>query len=605
MIVNVTDIESMIRGYIVSTINENNPYIDTSVNSPYDDIFIKPMISILRPFIEKLNKAELSLDLNNANYMTESELDERIENNYFITRRSGSTASTVVTLSFANLSLEDPDFRIKVPAGTVFATSSGLEFQTQVDTFFSVSDLSKGYNKANLVNEVDVTVYAKEMGYKYNVSAGEIKICKTAFSTSLVSVVNKVAATNGSDKESNANYAKRAKAFRMSRQLGTSPGYKNFILDTFKEVSDVYVSGYKDAYMERDLLKVYDDVTKQIIEKHVGGMVDIYIKGCNYAQDKKTITVNSNYIILPVKFSQLKDQDTPVNSIKVYNLSDSSKKPEILSISAISNGDLDGKYVGYTKIVINNRDNISFDTSTTSNMKANFLYSSEGVSISDDYYFQIGTTTSQLPTPLKSIDSMTFEDGTAVSSMESRFNITKTGFANTSDEVSYINIINCDDIPNGTNIVVSFTVNETIRNIGFVLNTEENRIIVCDILIREATPVPVNICFRVKLTSRYKLSDADLIKSKIKTSISNFFQNYQMGDSVEESDIVTWLQTDDSTKDIVQYVALPFDVFYIPKDSSEDIPSDGSQHVEDGVLNIKGIEYPFLNIPKFKVDIIP
>ena len=77
-----------------------------------------------------------------------------------------------------------------------------------------------------------------------------------------------------------------------------------------------------------------------------------------------------------------------------------------------------------------------------------------------------------------------------------------------------------------------------------------------------------------------------------------------MGDQVEESDLVAWLYQDENVKEFIQYVALPFKVFYVPEEITEEIPDDGSQHAPNGVLPIKAIEYPVLNTPKFEVSVL-
>ena len=111
------------------------------------------------------------------------------------------------------------------------------------------------------------------------------------------------------------------------------------------------------------------------------------------------------------------------------------------------------------------------------------------------------------------------------------------------------------------------------------------------------------------MVDTYKDVDTIAIESRIKSSIISYFNTYKLGNSVEESDIVGWLYTDPSVSEMIQYVALPFDAFYVPEDVNEDIPFDDPEKEsvikpEDGVLPIRKIEYPVLNANKFSVTVI-
>jgi hypothetical protein len=602
MVVDITNMDSLIRGYIISKLQSKFPLIDTSPNSPYDELFIKPMIELVKPFIDRINKIEIKRNLNNAEDMEDAELDEVGNGNYLISRHSGSPASTSLTLSFANLNINDPLFSLKVPAGTIFSTSSGLQYQNKFEVPILVEDLRKGYNKIKMVYEIDIPVESIGIGAKYNVGVGEIITCTNSFSTALVGVINKVELKDGKDKEDNISYANRIKQFYISRQLGTDPGYKSFIRESFPEVQDIYVAGYKDPYMTRDLLKVYDDVTQQIIQKHVGGMVDIYIRGFLLSQVDATVTVNSSLIILPVKYDNLYDKTNIASNIALYNLTDESKQPVILSISKVSSTEYDGKYTDNTKIIIDNANNKSYDATDVSSFKITYVYSQDGVRRMDEMYTDIGISKTELSVPIKSINSLIVGDDAPLTSIADKYQLTQSGLIGTTDEQSEIVLVNMDDVPNGTAVTVEYTINDTLSQMSNIFNQKEFRIVTADLICREATAVPVNIQFRVKTTNNRKL-DGD-IKSKIQSAVINFFNTYTLGSQIEESDIVSWIYSDTITKDLIQYIALPFDVFYIPQSITEEVPLDGTQQAPDGVLPIQAIQYPVLNTTRFSVTTV-
>lgn len=604
MIVDIYNLDSIIRGYIINTVKEYYPDVDTSENSVFDDLFIKPLIEYSRPFLNTLSRLELKTSLANAKYLDESELDEIGEGNYFLKRKNGTFASTNITLTFANINLEDPDFVIKIPTGAIFTNGSDeIEFQTQGTIVLTADDMQAAYNKQKLIYEIDIPVYASKIGKGHNVFAGELTYCKTFFSNALVSVVNKMDVVNGKDKESNEDYAERIKEFYLSRQLGTAPGYRNFIMDLFEEINDVYVSGYKDKYMERDKLKVVSE-DGAIYEKHVGGAVDLYLKGCLYDENFEEITLNNNVLLLECDYEALVDNDG-VKSIKIINLTDSTKTPKIELIDAVDDKEFFGSNKGKTKVIIRNQNEESYTEGVKSAMKATYRFMDDNDNIVvNEYYFDIGITKVELAAPVKSVDALIDPYGGNIPDVENRVTTFKEGIHETTNESCEVVIDNCEDYYNGMPIKVKYTGNKTLRSLKSTLENEKTRIVTADVVGFEAKPVLVNVQFKVKTTFDYNAVDIQVIESRIKASIVSFFNAYRLGDSIEASDLVGWLYTDPSTKDMIQYIALPFLVFYIPKTADEDIPDDGSQIHPEGVLGIEATEYPVLNAGKFRIDVI-
>lgn len=602
MVYDITDVESLIRSYIVSSMQDKHPDLDTSENSPLDDILIKPMIAIMSKFLDRANKLEMMQNLNNAEYMTEEELDEKGEGSYFLSRKEGEAASTLLTLMFANLNLDDEKFELVIPSGLTFSSPSGATFQTIIETKLYADDVKKGYDKFRMLYEIEVTVKATDIGSKYNVGANEIIDCQTSFSNSYIGCTNKSAVVNGRNSESNTEYAARIRSWYTSRQLGTKPGYTSFLLESFDEIKDVYVVGYRDEFMERDLMKVVgdDDVVREV---HVGGKVDIYIRGCEYINQITEITANTNKLILNVPYDKLID----IERIKAYNLSDESKIPVTGTPRKITGEEFDGKYEGLTEIIINNDDEVSYSEESINDMMLNYyrLDDEGNVMPTQNHYFQIGRTESELSTPMVNITNITCTDNVKLpSDLKAIYDLEYFGLRGTTDEKCKVVMKNIDFIPNGANIQVGYILNETLRKCAQTLNDEANRIITADVVVKEATPVYTNIQFEVKLTDNRTVLSFEDIQAKIKASVVNFFNNYRMGDQVEESNLVAWLYQDATVKEFIQYIALPFKVFYVPNDIGEEIPDDGSQHAENGVLPIKAIEYPVLNTPKFEVSVL-
>ena len=146
-IVNIADIENTLRSYMCTRLNQYYPEIDTTINSTFDNIFVEPFITILKPLIDNLSRIELMTNImENAENLSEEELDEIGENNYFMSRKAGKKASTSLKLIFANLPINEPYFKLTIPSGTTFSTGSGLEYQTISEITIEPAQLKTMYN---------------------------------------------------------------------------------------------------------------------------------------------------------------------------------------------------------------------------------------------------------------------------------------------------------------------------------------------------------------------------------------------------------------------------------------------------------------------------
>ncbi|MGL5716703.1 MAG: hypothetical protein ACRCX2_27055, partial [Paraclostridium sp.] len=347
-----------------------------------------------------------------------------------------------------------------------------------------------------------------------------------------------------------------------------------------------------------------------------------------------TVTLNSNLFILNCKYDNFVVGSDNSPLVKVYNLTDTTKSPVIKVLEPVAEDYMDGKYIDQTMLVIDNSNEQSFDSSIENSIKIVYTMLEEDSggggddggtggntgggngyfdgdvkttpkNITEERFFTVGKTGIELKAPVSSINSISVLDtNQELSNMRDRYILEQSGEIGSSDEIAVIEIVNCDDYPNGEDLAIEYIANTTISDVSFSLNEDYNRIITADILVKKAEQIPVNVQFSVKMTNKYKLADIEYIKSKIKSSVVDFFDNYKMGDNVEQSDLVGWLYADKNVNDAIQYISLPFDVFYIPQNIDEDIPDDGTQVVPDGVLDIDAIQYPILNSQKFKINII-
>lgn len=580
MLVKINDISAMIENYIKASIKSDYPNSDLTGISSVVDLFVKPMTSISEILMEFSKDIELRSLLSNAADMKTEDLNDIGEGNYMTERSEGSKAFGTAQLRFKTV----PDDRnLVIPIGTVFSTASGLKFQVYQTYSFSPEEISLKWSSSELAYIVDVSVEANEVGSRYNIGIGELTKIESSFTNHVVSVSNSSAFTEGLDEETNEEYVERIKSFVSSRTLETAPGYESEIRDSFEEVVDVYIAGYGDPLMERDLAEsiTIDGVT--FTDRHVGGKVDIYIRGYNV--NSRTISFNSlsNKLPLPEAISAI-DQSSisMINATTTFSMSDFSVSEDaendkviitvnesaewdygdVVSVSYDSDTDEDGIY-----------ETPKLETFTIDNQVYPLESPLESISAiinrsRDNFYYDIGDGVSGTTDY-----SLTFED---------------ENLRETSGEEAYIEVTN-SEIYNGDSIEIIYNYNETINSIKKYFDEEENRVVTRDILIKVCTPVYMHIGMDVKLNSN--VSQSPTIRTEIFDVISRHFTDKGLGEKIDESDIVHEIYSDESLSSYIDYIGVGFSTFHRTLNQS-DVFAEGTS---DGTtIDMQAVEYPVL-----------
>lgn len=601
--VNLLDFESIIRSYIETSVLEYEPDMDVSKNSTFDDLFIKPMVASLLPFINQINKLEFKSNMANRQFLTDEELDEVGENNYFTERKMGDYATAVLTLYFSNIPSEN--YPITISAGTVFYTENGVEFQTRGVITITREALSKNYNSSNFSYEYDIDVYAVNKGTDYNVTAGEISSCRNFISNYYIGCSNKNEASGGTEAETNDEYWERIQKIFTSRQFGTNEGYKAFIREVLPDIDDIYIAGYKNPYMQRDIYTVVKSSDPLITESvHLGGKVDIYLKGCAYNQTYDIIESKSPNVLL-----EDNTEDIDMSSLKVYiNGEDCSESDYFEKITSE-----DEKFKG--------RCVLSFKTYKDEDV-VDIMQRGESLTILVNYRtnsdsYKTKSTTIEVCSktidfnPVKTIDYFMYNDevielencsvgpeneGEGEVFNPNSYQYTYEGESNTTESVLNIKVFSVDTY-NGESIYMYYTYNESLFLVEKYLNGklsisgEEHRPITADVRALEALEASVSISFKYKIYDKYEGIDTSYVESKLKSSIVAYLENKKLGENISQNDLAGYIYTDKSVNSLIQYIILPFDKFEIT--GKENVDENGKSVNE---LNIEDIEYPVLDL---------
>ncbi len=286
-------LETMIESYIVNTLREAHPDIDVSPGSVLYDLQVAPLVSILKPLIETINENELAMDFVNYGYLEDTAendvVAQKAENNYFISRRPGNRATGTVAFQVTEI---PRNTKFVVPQGTLMSTDSGVSFRTTGAFEISSTEAASFYNYNTFVYDIPVPAEAEKLGTEGNVEAKEITTINTPFNSRVIGVTNYLPFSGGVDREETTAYLERIRDFYTNNFLGTEDGYRNLILDNRDEVEDMYIAGFRDKFMHRDKGR-YTSQDGTEYEGHIGGKVDIYIKGSqtgNYTEE--TVVTN-------------------------------------------------------------------------------------------------------------------------------------------------------------------------------------------------------------------------------------------------------------------------------------------------------------------------
>ena len=195
---------------------------------------------------------------------------EKLAANFGTTRKSGSYARGEVTF----FTKTRPTASVQIPLGTQ-VTGGGGTFRTTQNIFLPLENLGAYYNPTAKEYQISVGIRAVSVGTAGNVSKGQIG------STGVnMEVRNDAPTFGGTSRESNLQLAVRAQKRLSSVDTGTSQGYL-YAATSLAGVEEVKVVSAGDPLMQRD----YDPD----FEKHLGGRVDIWLRG------DKTSTVSDTF----------------------------------------------------------------------------------------------------------------------------------------------------------------------------------------------------------------------------------------------------------------------------------------------------------------------
>ena len=534
----IADLNRVVEDFVRRELNKVRPDLDVSKNSYMDDLFISPFTSALSPFVHLLNRLELKMNLENAELMTDEELESIGENNYMTKRIKGEFASGKVDIYLNSISSSEV---LYIPKGTTFMANGDREYLTTVSYEFSPEDLQKMYDFSTSKFHIPVYVIASDKGERYNIEPNSITEIKNLVLSNVESVTNLTPISGGEDLESKADYAGRIRQFYITRFLGCNAGYVSLIRDVAPNVEDIYVSGKNDPYMTRDI------GTFGGVSGHIGGKVDIYLKGTVNDTIEEILIYRGNKIKVP--FADVDTVHAQGNSTVTY--------PFI----SIDDGDaIEVDMGGHERNIVVKK------TDSTSQL------------------FKIENFEHKLRTPFKGIISFKKED----------------------DDISYsetdslLTITDDSNLYNEDELTLVYSYNKSINNVNDFFNKDENRIITTDVLVKEAIGVPVNLKIRFKMKDGMTFSQEDL--NYIRRKMRDMFRSLTLEEIVDENKVIRVVYCDSEIMQKAAYMETPLRSIYVPADTSLSVEDNKRDETplrcdED---KSEGVKYFYLN--KMEID---
>ena len=201
---------------------------------------------------------------------------EKLAANFGTTRKSGTYSRGEVTFYTGAV----PSTTVQIPLGTQ-VSGGGMTFRTTENVYLPKENLASYYNPTAKEFQISVGVRAASPGTSGNVGAKQIS------STGLnLKVRNDASTFGGRETESNLQLAVRAQKRLSSVDTGTSQGYL-YAATSLAGVEEVKVVSAGDALMQRDYDPDFD--------KHLGGRVDIWIRGDNTSKVSDSFAFSFEY----------------------------------------------------------------------------------------------------------------------------------------------------------------------------------------------------------------------------------------------------------------------------------------------------------------------
>lgn len=436
--------------------------------------------------------------VDNAALLTEADLDS-IGDNYGMTRNPGTFSTVILTFRIRNYTTTSPI--INVPTGTAASTlatnsAPAVSFATTAGITFSPSLAPSYFNPLTGFYEQSTTAVCQTTGTVGNVGAQTITSLLNSV-PGIDSVINNVAATGGTDKESNVDYAARIQIKLEGNNVGTPDGILSLVEEN-PNVQQAIIVGPNDPEMLRN---------------QFGGSVDVYVKG----QVLATVVDSPTYSTSGSQTFILTHQ--PATSIN--------------SITGIVAGN-PYTFVSGTDFVFHENPNILFSGSTLAASYVEFGVQTffTVLSVVDPTHLQVSSTS-----------GMQFDDtitqGVTSTNVVAVIDPTHVQVASTAGFAPGIAHFTGFLPDNNTVLTITYTYDSLIELLQAEFTENSTHIVASDILIREAVEALINVTASILVLPGYIPPN---VVANVQTNLTTYLNALGLGVNIDLSDLVVVIE---------------------------------------------------------------
>lgn len=285
--------ENIVTNYMKELARQEFPNVDLSDHGAFMEMFGVPHIKMLTPLLDLADRIKLTQSLDNAELMTEEEMDE-LAASFFTFRYGGEYSVGQAILSFEDLPANGV---LQIPAGAQAESKQGYRFRNTETIVLDETELPDYYDDASFRYRIPVFFEAENPGIRYDIAENELTTMITPLAN-LEEITNDVSFKGGKDRETNRELADRIIETGGAPNVGVERGWIRFA-KSFKETEGVIVAGYGHPLMKRDIIGIAPPgrfSSQASPEVHWGGKVDLHIRGklLEEAIDSAVLTRNED-----------------------------------------------------------------------------------------------------------------------------------------------------------------------------------------------------------------------------------------------------------------------------------------------------------------------
>lgn len=469
---------------IATNILRENNKADIMSGQIIRDVIINSPSIEMEGIYSQIERISIAQSISNANFMSQTDLDNLLAN-YSIKRRDASQAIGTVVFYTRDL----PTQTIKIPKDTSVGTSIAdigkeITFSTRYDLFFNPDNAILYWNPNTSQYEIPVDIIADKGGSASNIGPYTISTIRNA--NLPLNVTNQVSTTGGGDQESNQAFAVRALNIMLGSNAGTETGYAGLALS-------------QDNILDALIVKPGDDL--MLRDNGFGGKVDIWSISTDNSIINLTSANNSN---LYVQNWNVGDQ---------YNL---------------------GYRYDFPVKPVDPSSNITLTASTSPNG-----------SLQDVILYEYNKPASQNVTYINPTGGRYHYTVHLADDFDTGHSIYSNDWIEWNpNEMDYLRQFNSGTgtayTGNTLNVSISYSYDDGVNSFQGILDSSDQKILTADVLAKQAIKILIDVYMEIQLTpdASSTPTTAEVTRQNVITALIASINNTTLGSTLQESDLV-------------------------------------------------------------------